>query len=193
MDKLNAARKELEHARTALEKLAAAPDVDSLDQHWTSLLRHLERTWNKAVAQLKRSPKFQGWPERGHIEQLRSSDPLLAYLRFARGADEHGIDPIATKTPGAIGINPAEGTSMYIEEMTIRGGHIRIKSPNRLKIDVIAAKYTLSAVTNRGVQYPVPTTHLGEQLPGSDPVTLAKRGSDFYEAFLERAEQAFSR
>lgn len=138
-----------------------APSLDELEDAWVSYLRHLERTWNKAQAQLKGSSKFQGWPHRGRTEALRSKDPLLAYLRNARGCDEHGISPIAEKKLGGVGINAAEGNRLHIQRMEMINGTIRIQSPDKLKITIEPGQLRLVEVVNRGVTYQVPTSHLG--------------------------------
>ena len=191
MEPLNAARKELTRAGHALESLRSAQTYGVLEDAWASFLRHLERSYNKAQAQLKRSSKFQGWPMRGRVEALRSKDPLLSYLRNARGADEHGIEPIASGKPGGVGIGPAEGNSLYVRSMTVDRGKIRIDSPDRIRVTVIPAEFVLAPLVNRGVTYEVPNSHLGSSLPSSDPVSLGERGLKFYHDFIEQAEREF--
>jgi hypothetical protein len=191
VEPLNVARKELRGAERALDSLPSAQSYAALEDTWTSFLRHLERSYNKAQAQLKRSSKFQGWPVRGRVEALRSKDPLLSYLRSARGAEEHGIEPIATAKPGGVGIGPAEGNSLYIRNMTVDRGKITIDSPNKIRVKVIPAEFVLAPVINRGVKYEVPKSHLGADLPSSDPVTLGEHGLKFYQDFLEEAEREF--
>jgi len=192
MEPLSEARKELGRARRAITYMESARSLDALDESWANFLRHLERTWSKACAQLKRNPKFQGWPSRGRTEALRSSDPLLAYLRNARGAEEHGIVPIAVKEPGGIGLGPAEGNSLYIEEMRIDRGTIHIKSPDKIRVTVMPGKYVLAPVLNRGVRYEVPKSHLGVALDSSNPVAVARAGHAFYAAALDEAEREFA-
>ena len=191
MEPLTTARKELRGAERALHSLRSAQTYEALETAWTGFLRHLERSYNKAQAQLKRSSKFQGWPTRGRVDALRSKDPLLSYLRNARGADEHGIEPIASGKPGGIGIGPAEGSSLYIRSMSVDRGRVTIDSPNKIRVTVIPAEFVLAPVLNRGVKYEVPRSHLGADLPSSDPVTLGQQGLKFYRDFLEDAEREF--
>lgn len=187
------ARKELRSAQRAVESMRSASNYEEVEGAWVSYLRHIERTWNKAQAQLKGSSKFQGWPKRGHIESLRSKDPLLAYLRNARGCDEHGVEPIAERTPGGIGVSAAEGSRLHIKRMEIDKGTVRIESPQKLKITIVPERFRLVPVVNRGVTYAVPTSHLESDLPSSAPVDLAEAGLKFYSEFLSEAESEFVR
>ena len=185
------ARKELRAAQRAVESMRRASSLDEVEEAWVSYLRHLERTWNKTQAQLRGSSKFQGWTHRGRTETLRTKDPLLSYLRNARGCDEHGIDPIAEKRPGGLGINAAEGNRLHIERMEMINGTIRIQSPNKLKITIDPGQFRLVPVVNRGITYPVPTSHLESKLTSTDPVSLAELGLKFYSEFLCAAEAEF--
>jgi hypothetical protein len=125
------------------------------------------------------------------VDALRPKDPLLADLKNARGADEHGIEPIASGKPGGIGIGPAEGSSLYIRSMRVNRGKITIDSPDKIRVTVIPAEFVLGPVVNRGVKYEVPRSHLGTDLPSSDPVTLGEQGVKFYRDFLDDAEREF--
>jgi hypothetical protein len=191
MKPLTHARKELRSAQRAIESMRKSTSLDSLEEAWVAYLRHIERTWNKAQAQLKKSSKFQGWPQRGRAEALRSRDPLLSYLRNARGCDEHGVEPIAEKIPGGIGINAAEGNSLYIKKMEMRNGQLHIDSPQKIKITIDPGKFHLVPVINRGVTYAVPTSHLGSDVVAMDPASLAELAVKFYVELLDQAEAEF--
>jgi hypothetical protein len=125
------------------------------------------------------------------VARLRRGDPLLSYLKNARGAEDHTVQEIAEKRPGGIGINPAEGNTLYIEEMTVFDGVIRVKSPHSIRIDILSGKLKLVPVRNRGRLYDVPTEHLGNELPDQEPTTLAEYGISFLENYLSNAEREF--
>src|SRR5580704_15421737 len=97
--------------------------------------------------------------ERGRIEQMRSKDPLLAYLSNARGVLEHGIAEVAREAPGGIAINPASGNTLTIERMTVTGKGIAIKSKEPIAVTFTPGSLVLSDVTNRGRIYTVPREH----------------------------------
>ena len=184
-------RNELVKASAEIEGMRRAASLDVFEDHWKSYLNRLERIWNKASHHYGKSPKWNGW--KGRYEQLRKKDELLSYLINARGADEHTVNAIVSREPGGIGINPTEGNSLFLEEMTIQNGVISIKSPQKLRVDFIPAKTKLIPITNRGRTYPAPTTHLGKPIDATDVIHVAEMGAEFYEKLLTDAESFFVR
>ncbi len=180
---------ELAKARSAVDKMRNAKTLDGFEDAWKEFLGRLERVWNKGESHFGKSPKWNGW--KGQFEGLRKTDPLLSYLVNARGADEHTVNEIVGREHGGIGINPAEGNSLYIEHMEINNGNIFIKSPQKIRVDFIPAKTTLLPVTNRGRVYPVPTSHLGNPVDPMNVIAVADVGAQFYEHFLVKAEEFF--
>jgi len=182
-------RIELAKAKTCIEGMRNSRSLDQFEEQWKSLLHRLERIWNKTSHYYGKSPKWNGW--KGKYEQLRKKDPLLIYLVNARGADEHTVNEILSREPGGIGINPAEGNSLYIERMSINRGQISIKSPQKIRIDFIPAKTKLLPVVNRGRTYPVPASHRGKVIDPTKVVEVAETAVEFYEEFLNDAESYF--
>jgi len=182
-------RKELAHALSAIETMKHSSSLDEFEDNWKNFLHHIERIWNKAAHHYGKSPEWSGW--KGKYESLRKKDPLLSYLVKARGAEEHTVNEIVSRDPGGIGINPAEGNSLYIENMTIHNGNINIKSPQKIRVDFIPAKTKLLPVINRGREYPVPTAHLGNKINPTNVVEVAELGAKFYGGFISDVEAAF--
>lgn len=182
-------RTELANAKGCIEGMRTAKSLVDFEENWKTFLHRLERLWNKTVSHYSRSPKWNGW--KGKYEQLRKKDPLLAYLINARGAEEHTVNEIVSREPGGIGINPAEGNSLFIEQMTINKGNIAIKSPQNIRIDFIPAKTVLAPIINRGRTYAVPTSHLGNSLDPTQVVDVAEKAVGFYEGFLDEVETHF--
>ncbi len=180
---------ELARAQEAVAKMAAATSLDEYEEHWKEFLRRLERCWNKAYAHYGKSPKWNGW--QGRIDRLRRTDPLLSYLVNARGAEEHTVNEITTRHPGGIGINPAQGNSLYIERMEINNGTISIRSPQKLKIEFTPARMGLLPVTNRGRTYATPTWHLGNSIDAGNVQAVASLALRFYDQVLREAEAFF--
>jgi hypothetical protein len=180
---------ELSRARDAAQKMAAAASLDEYEEHWKEFLRRLERCWNKAQAHYGKSPKWNGW--QGRIDKLRRTDPLLSYLVNARGAEEHTVSEITTRHPGGIGINPAEGNSLYIEHMEVKDGTISIRSPQKIRIDFIPDRIGLLPVSNRGRTYGIPGSHLGSGIDPRNVQAIANVALSFYEQVLREAEAFF--
>ena len=171
--------------------MRSAKNLDEFEEHWKEFLHRLERVWNKTKAHFSRSPKWHGWVSK--YENTRKNDPLLSYLTNARGAEEHTVNEITGREPGGIGINSAQGNSLYIESLEQRDGAIFIKSPQQLKIEFRPARTNLLPVTNRGRTYPVPGAHLDRAINPADVPELATIALLYYRAALENAEKFFVR
>lgn len=180
---------ELAKARAAVDEMRNAKTLDEFEEAWKEFLGRLERVWNKGLSHFGKSPKWNGW--KGQFEGLRKTDHLLSYLVNARGADEHTVNEIVGREPGGIGINPAEGNSLYVERMEVNNGNIFIKSPQKIKVAFLPTRTTLLPITNRGRVYPVPSSHLGNPVDPTNVIAVADAAVRFYEHFLVNAEEFF--
>lgn len=182
---------QLRKAESYIEKMTTASSLNEYEEYWKEFLHNLERSWNKLTSHLKRSPKYQGWIERGKTERLRRQDQLLSYLVNARGAEEHSVADISKQQSGGIGINPAFGNSLHLNKLEINNGQIQIDSDQPIRIDFIPGKVELLSVENRGRTYNIPSQHMGSDIKTNDPVEIAKIGVAFYKAYFEKAESHF--
>lgn len=184
-------RKELGKVRAHIQAMRRAKSIEILEESWTEYLQCLERVWNKACNLYGSNPGWNGWV--GKFKTLRDKDPLLAYLQNARGANQHTVQEIVDREPGEIGINPAGGKDLYIDELRISQGKITIKSPQIIKLTFIPAKIKLLPVLNRGIVFPVPTIHLENPINPNNVIEIAEIGAGFYDNFLNAAQAFFSR
>lgn len=170
---LHHASKELIAAVDFFGKLIAhhMGDFASFESAWREFLQKVERVWNKTQAAMAGK---QGWAKlESEIAHQRNTDPLLLYLRHARNADEHGIQPIATEWDAKL-----RATSM--------GG-------GTVKVEWDPWDRPLLPVRNRGVTYEPPTEHLGHSLAErkkagvAEPVMVADLALHFYRNLLNRA------
>lgn len=168
-----------------------AQSFADFEEHWKNLLHQVERCWTKASSKYGSLSNWRAF--RDKYESLRRNDPLLAYMKNARDADEHTVDDIVSHEPGGIGINPAEGNSLYIERMEINRGLISIESPQRIRVDFIPGKTKLLPVNKRDGTYAAPTSHLGDAIDPDNVADVAERAIGFYEKVLDEAESAFGR
>lgn len=180
---------ELKRARLAISSMKEANSLDDFEEHWKEFLRRIERVWSKTASHFGKSPKWQSW--HGKVEGLRRTDPLLAYLVNARGAEEHTVNEIVDREGAGIGIDAAEGNRLFIEKLTFKNGVMRVESPQKLKFTFIGARTRLLPVKNRGRIYPVPNLHLGNRIDPSRISDLAELSVLFYERTLASAEQYF--
>lgn len=163
---------------------------DQFEEHWKAFLSHLERVWNKSQAHFGRSPKWKSWKAR--FEKQRDRDPLLRYLRVARGAHEHTTEDILVKESGFISISAGPTGSGAIRNLSFDKGD--------WKMELISGSITIITspdharplpVKERGRVLSVPTSHLGKTVDPSDLIGLATTGLAYYEKFLEEAESFF--
>jgi hypothetical protein len=184
-------RTQLSKAKSYIDQMASSNSPQNYEDNWKEFLHNLERSWNKLTSHLKRSPKYQGWTERGKTEKLRRQDPLLSYLVNARGAEEHSVADITGNEAAGIGINPAVGNSLHINKLEMKNGQLSIDSDQPIKIEFIPGKMILLPVENRGRTYHLPTEHLGQIIDYKNPVKIAQLGYDFYLNYFNKAEKHF--
>lgn len=183
-------RVQLERAKLACERLHAAPDVGEAHEAWKNFLYQLDRVWNKGEAHFSNSGKWSGW--NGRFSRLRKQDPLLRYLFQARNCDEHTIDEIAVQREGFTAINAATpGGMLTINSLEFRNGQMSVDLGSDAVILHSPARLELLDVKSRGVNYAVPSQHLGKPIASRDPGEFARLGLRFYESFVEEAERYF--
>jgi hypothetical protein len=115
------AREEFNLARAKLDAMKQAPSLGYYAQSWSDFLAHVQRAFTKMKIATKHGAS-KGWYDK--IENERRSDDLLSYIRHARNADEHGIDPVTIRKPGGIGIKPKVGNSLIVDRFEIGAGKI---------------------------------------------------------------------
>ena len=182
-------KEELAKAATAIEAMEKSHSLVELEEHWKDFLGRIERVWFKAQAHYGKSPKWNGW--KGIYEGQRSSDPLLSYLRSARGADEHTIAEIVESQPGSMTILPGSTGSGTIRNLRIESGVVSAETTGTIKLEFKPDRIRLLPVTNRGVTYTVPTSHLGAAVDPDNVVAIAKAGVVYYEKLLHAADKFF--
>lgn len=190
MDELKKPLEELEKAKSYLNSMRSAKSLEEFEEYWKSYLSRLERVWNKFLAAYKNHPKWHGWGGK-HIK-VKKDDPLLSYLTNARGADEHTIAEITEKSSGSMTINPAFGRVWNPERIEINRGVVKIDSAEPYKITFTPAKIRLLPVINRGVTFPVPTSHLENPVDPNNIIAIAELGIAYYNKVLEDSKSVFN-
>lgn len=180
---------ELEQAKSYLDKMRASKSLEDFEENWKHYLIRLERVWYKFLAVNQKHPKWDGWGGK-HIN-VKKKDPLLSYLKQARGADEHNVTEITESTPGSTAINPAQGNVLKINYLSINNGKILVDSDQPLKITFTPAKMRLLPVTNQSTLFPVPTSHLNNPIDPDDIIGIGEMGIDYYSKMLEDSKKVF--
>ncbi|PVX71835.1 hypothetical protein [Paraburkholderia unamae] len=187
--KLDAARRELDLARSALAKMETASDVEEFDLQWKEVLGRLTRLWNKTQASLKGDPRFTNAPQVKAVQSDLKSDPLVQYLARARDADEHRSEDITGKIEAGVRFEfdtPKGKLFMRAPNITLDDG-TELKATVRGASREYFAPAEVYAVTvnHRGKAYAPPNSHAGRALEDMRPITLARLGIEYYERFLE--------
>ena len=206
------ARRELAKASKALLSLSAAATLAELDEAWKEFIHALERAWNKVHARLKHEKQYHSWI--GSKDSTRKRDPLLSYLRNARGADEHALvdvtaiefrhSPMRNLTllgegGGRLRIFDVPQVQEALKEMSTKLGTtpwtddtlVSVGDETKPRLHAHVAR--LPVVKNQGVTFNPPAAHLGTSIDPQDIVAIAKLGLSWYERTVGDAEAYFSK
>lgn len=192
MKKSEQIHNELKKAKISAGNIKNSKSLNEIDENWKNYLSQLERVWSKSQAHFKKSPKWNTW--QGRYVKLRRQDELLAYLINARGADEHTVEEITQKQSGGYGFSAAKpGGVVEIKNLRTgpKGEILNLEVGDGVIVSAIPSRIRLLPITNRGVNYPTPRTHLGKEIDSENLVTISEAGVNFYENFLNSAEDFF--
>ncbi|ACR11423.1 hypothetical protein TERTU_0535 [Teredinibacter turnerae T7901] len=187
---IESAKKELESAKRAVEAMKNAESFDIFDEEWRDFLNCLEKVWVKTergCQHIKNS--FQPW--QGRYSALRRKDMLLRYLKQARDADNHSIQPVAEYKAANRTLDFINAKGGQIKNLVIEGGQIVHYEGDPLVVRNNPASIQAIRVKNSGNWYNPPTSHLNKKVSSLHPVHLAELGVQFYEAFINDTESTF--
>ena len=149
------------------------------ESNWIDFLNNLEKIWKKSELECNNISNFQPW--QGSFKKERRRDPLLKYLKNARDADQHSIQPITIEKDYEINIiSPKEGQTFGFGEKI------------EIKTEIKEPRIETKAFKNRGVIYEPPLKHLNNKIKNpKDPIELAELGIIFYEEYLNKIKVKF--
>ena len=170
----------------AREKYAAA--VDALEELRLSATLAKARTlWarflftaNGVYAKLEHGSKVSATSRQwfGAKKNERKTDPLLAYMRHARNADEHALQIISRVEPkrSLIIIDTPRGkTYGYVKSLRSSDAGVTYTStPDTVSVSFEPERFiALRVYDDRGARwYEVPDSHKGIPVANSSPVTI---------------------
>lgn len=161
-----------------LSEMRSAEDMDALKHAWADYLTYFRRTWFKCL----RAYRGTSWwgPLEQRYKERWESEPVASYLRHARNADEHGIEPVAVVRPG---FTVVSGGVIVGPAKIVGGASFTLGPGSTAKVKVNASTVVATAVVDeKGVTHHPPT------LDGNDspPVLrLAEEGLSFYGELFE--------
>ncbi len=186
---LASAKAKLAETKNKLERVAHAKNVKELAEAWSDFLHKANATFTRVViaADKTKNKDHMKWIRQKKRE--RDADELLNYLTGARHADEHGLDAIYKAKAGGIALNPANAQApMILNNVSIGPAGVDLGASVNVKVDFIPEELELVPARARGVVYPLPTKHRGEDLSDKDPVTFAKLGVAYLEELISEAD-----
>ena len=183
---IEAARVNFMHASQSMDDLAAATVFAEIQRHWAAFLVNAGRVYTKLEQGSKTKPKsIAWWGKKWHD---RKKDPLLCYIWHARNADEHTLIPITQVMPG--GVTPATPTPEELARI-----HEALKPRMDLMpdgdlaiFDVVEPHLKLLDAIDKGVRFPVPTTHKGEAISAASPNNIGLLALAYFDQMIKEAE-----
>lgn len=187
------AKTRLSQAEKAVEALRSTNNFDEIERSWSLFIMSLGTIYTKLEKGSKSSPESNAWFQSVKVE--RKSDTLLQYLHQARNADEHGIIDITTRDSrelvqpirlpngktAALKFQLPAGSDTFT--VTEREGQNSFVGPQTVS-DAVA----LVPVTNRGVFFPVPTSHQGVPFTAVGVLNVAEAGLIYARSLVSAAD-----
>lgn len=144
-------------------------DFAEYEKAWREFLHRIERVWLKTQAAVHDMPNWQ--KIESEVANLRENDPLLNYLRQARGVEQHTVSDVVK-----------DWDPQFKAEQ--KGDRIQLtwKDWDR----------PLLPVKKRDIVYNPPDSHLGKSIEHlkrkgkAEPKVIAELALEFYCKFLNR-------
>ncbi|MCX7140509.1 MAG: hypothetical protein NT123_05280 [Proteobacteria bacterium] len=173
--------RELGWANLALTQMQSARDLNEYEKSWVDFLHYLDRAWNKLEKYARAGGSVQ--KHFSEVNRWRKEDELLRYLVQARNSDEHSIQEIVGKQAGCLTITGGiDGGTIYRGMFEGSGRVGNLLHEGNLEIKFHPERLEVIPVSNRGVTYPPPESHLGSLLKTRLPHELAKIALNYYES-----------
>lgn len=164
----------LDRAEHAAKALLKAKDYNHASAAWEEFLIY----WHRAVNKCDKA-WVQNKGRAGRYADQVFADPMLSYMRVARGHDEHGLESITKRKPQIRSIG-GEG-AVFIERLEIRNGEVQgvplvhAMSPGaRLVFGADLEGVALVPLKERGEEIQPPTEHAGKPLTSNSPGEMAR-------------------
>ncbi len=173
--------RELDWADFAIVEMQAAADFERYEKAWLDYLHYLDRGRKK----LEKYLAGVNQQKLSHARQTWKSDALLSYLMHARNVDEHTIRQVVAKRPGSLKITGGPGGGTIHRGMFSGDGQVgNLVYEGSLDIDFVPERLEIIGVTDRGVFYDIPTSHLNVPLKSLIPHELARLALDHYKSLV---------
>ena len=180
----------LSEARASLEQFRTADTLAEKRRAWSHFLYSADAIREKLKAGSQDAGgSTAGWW--GKVTHELKGDQVFAYIQAARNSDYHGVEEVAVAEPSYFAIGPIRILLDAPEEASL-AEQARAGTQERFYIDGMPAtkeqvadtglgfvgprpaELRLVQVSNRGVAFDPATTHLGQDIDGTDPLVVGQ-------------------
>ena len=186
---------DLEIAKAELQSMGNTTSFREFSESWQNFLMRLERAWQTSARIIRPMKGAQQWF--APYKELRKTDPLLDYLRFARNAEIHDGDSTICK-PIAINVKDKSGKGILLKNITARldGDDLTIDMgtwdiENFVDAQLIPSDPEITTFRTREGEHAPPKKHLRKRIKSKHPVYIAELGLDFYSTFVKEADSRY--
>lgn len=169
---------ELVWAAEALDEMLNAKDLERYEKAWIDYLHYLDRAWNNLIDYCDVHRVGQKYVS--SVGNLRNTAGLLQYLKQARNSDEHSIREVVAVEAAKTTITGGAGGGTIVRGVIHGSGQTEGLVGVNINVAFHPEYLVVIPVTSRGVQYQVPTQHLGNAIETKLPHELARMGLDYY-------------
>lgn len=184
---------DLEIATNAVDAMASTTNFVEFEKSWQDYLIRLERAWEAASRAVESYGKAQAWISNN--AHLRKKDPLLRYLKNARNAETHVVEPTVSHSIG-ISVKDRLGRPFKLESTSVsfENGVLTfdINTPDKhisWDAELLPGDPHLLRFKCRGAWHNPPFEHLGQRIRDIHPVAVANLGLAFYRGRIHEARE----
>jgi hypothetical protein len=156
----------------------AGKNAENIEHAWTDYLLASGTFYSTLEQGSKLDSKTAAWF--GRVKHDRKIDHLLKYLKYARDAEEHGIERITKITSSNIEV-PAGG---IVRLTTTDGGWDVSERSEGIKFANDICRLVRVYNTKYGDFVDPPKTFFGRQVSGPNPIELATLALPYFEKLL---------
>lgn len=183
---------EAEHYLASMKRAVHPATVHSFRNSWYHFLVAITSVFEILRSTAKGDRSDDPWF--GQYVSEAAKDPLLRYVKQARGVEYHGVEESSIARLGAaevIGTLTGIATLLTKDGKSIKQqlvGPVVADDPGFVDNATLEFRHDLQDVQDhRGNIFPVPTSHLGDALEGSGPVLVAEKAFEYHRRLVALA------
>ena len=159
---------------------------------WSNFLQSSIQTYEILFTTSKRSNPISRQWFGSKIKKVASSDPLLKYIRAARGVDYHGIETVLVSQSKAIGEISARDSRLPIQMISMtftdsEGKSTKVHPEKAIILGEPQIKL-IDVTDHHGITQSVPKSHLGQPIENPSLTTIADFTMKYFKGVMLQAK-----